>query len=210
MIQALIERRGPMPIAHLATPTDVYAVPSDVVGAARSGRRSGLRGALHSTARTLTGGRLYQDNYRDTTFDENGRMWGLSDCLVPQQGPNYALAKNVQRWRAVVARDGGSITSANLAPATRTRSVVKNRVLAAAYAGAPRFGIEIFQSSTSAVLMSTLMVHDLRNPKALAHPEVALDHPYDLSDRRGGPRGPAADGSRPSVDTAARSVVGVR
>jgi hypothetical protein len=180
MIQSLMERRGPIPIAHLATPTDVYAVPSDVVGAARSGRRSGLRGAMHSTARTFTGGRLYADNYRDTTFDENGRTWGLSDCLVPQQGPNYALAKNLQRWRAVVARDGGSITSANLAPATRTRSVVKNRVLAAAYAGAPRFGIEIFQSSTSAVIMSTLMVHDLRNPKALAHPEVALDHPYDL------------------------------
>jgi hypothetical protein len=180
MIQSLIERRGPMSLAHLATPTDVYAVPSDVVGAARSGRRAGLRGAVHSVTRTLTGRRLYLDNYRDTTFDEDGRTWGLSDCLVPQQGPNYALAKNLQRWRATVAREGGSITSANLAPATRTRSVVKNRVLAAAYAGAPRFGIEIFQSSTSAVLMSTLLVHDLRNPKALAHPEVALDHPYDL------------------------------
>jgi hypothetical protein len=123
---------------------------------------------------------LYVDNYRETYFDDEGRTWGISDCLVSQQGPNYALAKNLQRWRATVARAAGTLTSANLAPATRTRSVVKNRVLAAAYAGAPRFGIEIFQSSTSAVLMSALLVNDIRNPKALSGPGVNLDHPYDL------------------------------
>jgi hypothetical protein len=53
-------------------------------------------------------------------------------------------------------------------------------VLAAAYAGAPRFGIEIFQSATSAVLMAALLVHDLRDPKATADPGVSLEHPYDL------------------------------
>ena len=34
--------------------------------------------------------------------------------------------------------------SLNVAPATRTRSVVKNRALAAAYAGAGQFGVEVF------------------------------------------------------------------
>ena len=29
---------------------------------------------------------------------------GVNDSLVPQQGPNYALAKRLQRWRAAVAR----------------------------------------------------------------------------------------------------------
>ena len=64
---------------------------------------------------------------------------------MAQQGPNYALAKRLQRWRATVARDGGATVSMNVAPPTRTRSVTKNRVLAAAYAGAGRFGVEVFE-----------------------------------------------------------------
>ncbi|MEO7447973.1 MAG: hypothetical protein ABI336_06830, partial [Humibacillus sp.] len=49
-----------------------------------------------------------------------------------------------------------------VAPPTRTRSVVKNRALAAAYAGAHRFGIEVFEPGTANTLMAALLVHDLR------------------------------------------------
>ena len=49
----------------------------------------------------------------------------------------------------------------NVAPPTRTRSVTKNRVLAAAYAGAPRFGLEVFEPATTKTLMAALLVHDL-------------------------------------------------
>ena len=80
---------------------------------------------------------------------------------MPQQGPNYALAKRLQRWRATVARDSGATVSMNVAPPTRTRSVVKNRALAAAYAGAHRFGVEVFEPATCNVLMAALLVHDL-------------------------------------------------
>ena len=38
---------------------------------------------------------------------ERAIMCGLS----VQQGPNYALAKILQRWRALVARDDGSVVS---------------------------------------------------------------------------------------------------
>ena len=31
-----------------------------------------------------------------------GADLGIADCLVPAQGPNYALAKRVQRWRAAL------------------------------------------------------------------------------------------------------------
>ena len=82
---------------------------------------------------------------------------------MPQQGPNYALAKRLQRWRATRARDDGVTVSLNVAPPTRTRSVVKNRALAAAYAGAHRFGIEVFEPATSNTLMAALLVHDLRS-----------------------------------------------
>ena len=52
--------------------------------------------------------------------------------------------------------------SFKVAPPTRTRSVVKNRALAAAYAGAHRFGVEVFEPATSNMLMAALLVHDLR------------------------------------------------
>jgi hypothetical protein len=50
---------------------------------------------------------------------------------------------------------------------------VKNRVLAAAYAGAHRFGVEIFESATSQALMAALLVHDLHTGGGPAH-----DHPW--------------------------------
>jgi hypothetical protein len=90
---------------------------------------------------------------------------------VPQQGPNYALAKRLQRWRATTARDAGTAVSLTVAPATRTRSVTKNRLLAAAFAGAHRFGIEVFEPATSNTLMAALLVHDLRAaPPVQPHP----------------------------------------
>ncbi|WP_370187525.1 hypothetical protein [Aeromicrobium sp.] len=111
--------------------------------------------ARHAT-RVVSGGRLLQRNYPP------GADPGLCDALVPQQGPNYALAKRIQRWRATNARAAGTTVSLNVAPATRTRSVVKNKALAAAYAGAHRFGVEIFDPATSNTLMAALLVHDLR------------------------------------------------
>ena len=65
----------------------------------------------------------------------------------------------------------GRTVSMNVAPPTRTRSVVKNRALAAAYAGAHRFGVEVFEPATSNVLMAALLVHDLHTgggPRARA------------------------------------------
>jgi hypothetical protein len=71
-----------------------------------------------------------------------------------------------------VARHDGTTVSLNVAPPTRTRSVTKNRALAAAYAGAPRFGVEAFAPETTRVLMAALLVHDLCGPSgpASAHP----------------------------------------
>ena len=67
----------------------------------------------------------------------------------------------MHRWRATAARDSGATVSMNVAPPTRTRSVLKNRVLAAAYAGASRFGVQTFEPATTKTLMAALLVHDL-------------------------------------------------
>lgn len=159
--------------SYLASPTEVYAVPRDTVDAA------GTSGAGARALRAASGGRLFVPNY-DNIVESEGRERGIFDCLVPQQGPNYALAKSLHRWSALTMRDAGVVTSANVAPATRTISVVKNKALAAAYAGAKPFGVEVFEPATSRALMAALLVSDLRDPQSPAHPDKTLDHPYDL------------------------------
>ena len=171
--------RDDVSLAYLATPTDVFAVPQEVVSGAEA-NRSGRWAVAGRVIRPLTAAKTFSANYANTVADENGRTWGIADSLVPIQGPNYALAKSLQRWRAVAAREEGAISSANVAPSTRTQSVVKNRMLAAAYRGAGAFGVEIFEPPTSRAVMAALLVHDIRNPAAAANPTSEMDHPYDL------------------------------
>ena len=157
--------RRDVALAFLATPTDVFAVPADAV--AQSARAYAARSPAARAAHTLSGGRLLRQAYSP------GADPGINDTLVPQQGPNYALAKRLQRWRATAARDGGAVVSLNVAPPTRTRSVTKNRVLAAAYGGAHRFGVEVFEPATCKTLMAALLVHDLHTGGG-----PAQDHPW--------------------------------
>ena len=178
LTEALQNEHAEVSISYLATPTDVFAVTPEIVEGAVS--RKPRVGPMSTVSRVATGGRVFHPNYETTIEGEDGRSWGISDALVPQQGANYALAKMLQRWRATMSREDGHLTSANVAPATLTRSVVKNRVLAAAYRGASAFGIEIFGGATSRALMSALLVHDLRNRHASSQPGRALTHPYEL------------------------------
>jgi hypothetical protein len=165
----IVAERPDTALAFLATPTDVFAVPADAVE--QSGRAyaqpSGV-GRLRGPLKAISAGRMLRRNYAP------GSDPGICDSLVPQQGPNYALAKRLQRWRATAARSAGTTVSFKVAPPTRTRSVLKNRALAAAYAGAHRFGVEAFEPATSNSLMAILLVHDLRSPSAVAPRE----HPW--------------------------------
>ena len=122
--------------------------------------------------RTMSAGRLLRPQYAS-----DGRP-GIHDALVPQQGPNYALAKRLQRWRAIVARDAGSIVSINVAPPTRTRSVLKNRALAAAYASAHHFAVEVFEPATANTLMAALLVADLNTGGGPSHEHPWQDEAY--------------------------------
>ncbi|RYP87791.1 hypothetical protein EKO23_05245 [Nocardioides guangzhouensis] len=154
-------------LAFLATPTDVFAVPRDAVE--QSGRayreRSGTAKVVGRPLRWATRGRLLHRAYPPDADP------GIADSLVPVQGPNYALAKRIQRWRAATARRDGQLVSFHVAPSTRTHSVVKNRALAAAFAGAHRFGVEVFEPATSNTLMAVLLVHDVvQGSPEHAHP----------------------------------------
>jgi hypothetical protein len=181
IVASLAAERPDIALASLLTPTDVYAVPRPTAEEAmRRWRTRGWRRAPEALLRAATGGRLFQPNVTELLGSEAGDRFGVVDGLVLEQGPNYALAKRLQQWRALQARCGGRRVSANVAPATRTRSVTRNRGLAAAYRGAHRFDIEVFEPATTNALMAALLVHDLRTTSGAADPRVALAHPLDL------------------------------
>lgn len=163
----LTRARPDTALAYLSTPTDVFVVPRAAVEASASAYvgRSTPAKLVGRPLRWATRGRLLHRAYPPEADP------GIGDSLVSVQGPNYALAKRIQRWRAAVARHDGQLVSLHVAPSTRTRSVVKNRALAAAFAGAHRFGVEIFEPDTANTLMAALLVHDItRGVPSHEHP----------------------------------------
>ncbi len=77
-----------------------------------------------------------------------------------------------------MARAEGTTVSLHVAPPTRTRSVVRNRALAAAYGGAHRFGVEVFEPATANVLMAALLVHDLHTGGGPRHEQPWQDEAW--------------------------------
>jgi len=173
LAQRLGASRPDLALAFLATPTDVFAVPAEAVehSAREYAQRSRTAKLLGRPLRWATRGRLLHRSYRP------GADPGVCDALIPAQGPNYALAKRIQRWRAAVARDAGTTVSFHVAPSSRTSSVVKNKALAAAFAGAHRFAVEVFEPTTANALMAALLVHDL-NTAPVTHPHPWQDEAH--------------------------------
>ena len=103
-------------LAFLATPTDVFVVPREAVefSNAAYAQRSRVGKTLGRPLSWATRGRLLHRAYPP------GADLGIGDALVPVQGPNYALAKRIQRWRATTARRDGQTVSFHVAPSTRT------------------------------------------------------------------------------------------
>ena len=156
-------------LAYLATPMDTFVVPAEVRDASDTALAARKATDVKKLVSTLTGRKIFHPNY------EPGHGPAVHDALVPQQGPNYTLAKRVQRWRATTAFADGHTVSVNVAPATDTHSVTKNKILAATYKGAHVFGIEIFEAATSSALLAALMVHDLH----VGRPDVGVQWQHE-------------------------------
>jgi hypothetical protein len=178
VIAALLDRRHDVGIAYLATPTDAYAVPSEAVTAALRGFKGSS--PIVAMARGLAGRRVFRPNYEGMQTMPTEHRFGIFDGLIVQQGANYALAKRIQQWRAIRSRETGTWVSINVAPATRTQSVVNSTVLEAAYGGSHRFGLRVFAPEASRRVMAALLVHDLRNEKSLSYPTAPLENAMDL------------------------------
>jgi len=177
----MVERRpkGQVSIAYLCSPTDVFGIP--VEARVESKRRQtisgmGLRRRMWQVPLRAAGlGKILKGNDEGKP-EPRTRGRPVVDCLVVQQGPNYVFAKRLQHWRAMVAQAEGVVVSANIAPASHTVSVRKQKLLAAAYDGSKRFGVEIFNPQTSSALMTALLLHDIYFP----NDKPSSDHPHGL------------------------------
>ncbi len=174
IVSHLIQRGRVSSIAYLCTPTDVHVIPDPAKLAAEANYQSST-----TLARLL---RPFLDpNVRPTVTSKNGDTFAIVDALMIQQGVNYAVAKRIQHWRAMVARSQGIWASSNVAPMTNTVSVTHNRLFRWAYSGAHFFRpAEIFEISTSATVMTWILLHDISDPKSSANPNTHLRNPLEL------------------------------
>ncbi len=183
MVQSAAAARDPRTsMAWMATPTDVFAVPADTARRAQAAfaQRPAMQRAWQAPLRLASGDRLFHPNVDGVEQSAEGFAYGLIDSLIVEQGPNYALAKRLQQWRALLAREAGHRVCLNIAPSTSTASVLKNPAFAAGFAGADTFGIEVFEPATTTAIMAALWVHDLRAEETAANPARPLVHPFEL------------------------------
>ncbi|KAG9397573.1 hypothetical protein J8273_0703 [Carpediemonas membranifera] len=169
-------------LGYLCTPTDVHVVPAEAAQESRQ-RYSAvtLDKVWESGIHILSGGKFLQKNTRPAVKDENGNELHIMDELSIAQGPNYALAKRLQHWRAMVARSEGHPVSSNIAPSTATVSVIHAKTFAWAYGGMPHFKpIEIFEPATSNAVMCALLLSDVMTDDTIANPERQLANPQQL------------------------------
>lgn len=161
-------------LSYLCTPTDCHIVPLDAHEAAKENHsRFGLSTLLKPFLRT---------NVHPPVTAPTGEKFAIVDGLMTRQGPNYALAKRIQHWRALLAREDGHVrVSSNVAPMTITASVTHNTLFRWAYGGAHRFRpAEIFPPDTSRAVTLALLLYDLFDQQSVANPDVQLRNPYEI------------------------------
>lgn len=177
VVRAMEARRSAPPtLAYIDTPSHAHVVPQSVLTEAQ--RHLDARplwqrvcyafGMLKPT-RVVPTAPLAQAALGDAT------PWSVIDMLSSLQGPNYALAKFVQRWRAMVAMgDPGRIVSINSGPPARTVSVMHSATMATAIAGFAWLPPNAaYDPETVSPLMAALLVHDLNTAASVpagAHP----------------------------------------
>ena len=115
---------------------------------------------------------------------DNGKKFKLVDGLSVAQGPNYALAKRMQHWRAQIEYEAGATVSSMVAPSTATISVIHNKTFAWAYGGMPYFRYEIFKQETTNAVMAAMLMHDTLNTATPKNPanraKFGIDNSLEL------------------------------
>ncbi|KAL3904538.1 MAG: hypothetical protein SGPRY_011250, partial [Prymnesium sp.] len=168
LIARLRKSRPSTSVAFLCTPTDVHVRSDASDTAARHNYGSG-RG-FEMLLNLLSRGKWLVPNFDQPITMKSGKQVKYVDGLALAQGPNYALAKRMQHWRAMLEFDAGATVSSMVAPSTATTSVLHNRTFGWVYGGMPYFKYEIFKQDTTNAVMAAMLMHDLLNPESPKNP----------------------------------------
>jgi hypothetical protein len=161
IIQHLCKIRPDTAVAFLCTPTDIHVIPDAAYAAAKANYGYHPGKLLESFINLVSMGKLLRKNILAPITCDQGNL-KIVDGLSVAQGPNYALAKRLQHWRAMIEYQAGHTVSSNVAPSTATLSVVSNRSFGWAYGGMPYFKpYEIFQQETTNAVMAALLISDV-------------------------------------------------
>lgn len=173
-IQArVMQERKDTAIAFLCSPTDVFVCDKECHAAMQKQRKSVP--LWQSLLKLVVPKNMLVNNAFAPAKTDAGEEVHIVDGLAVAQGPNYALAKRLQHWRCMVAREKGHIVSTNVAPSTATQSVVHNPQFAAAYVGMGHFApLEIVYQDLSNSVMTALLLNDICNPMSAAQPKTKL------------------------------------
>lgn len=171
ILQGLTQNRPKTSIAFLCTPTDIHVTTDAAYSAATANYGFHAGRILEGLVQLLSMGKLLQKNALPPVKCDGGRTLKLVDGLSVAQGPNYAIAKRLQHWRAMVTYEAGLTVSTHIAPSTATISVVSNRTFGWAYGGMPYFKpYEIFQQDTTNALMAAVLAANITLPDSKSNP----------------------------------------
>ena len=174
------ERKEKTMACFLCTPTDDHVVPAATAEAVRKNQKNS---PLWQKIIRAVMPKKY--TIRSNKPVEEGGLHCVRAISVAQ-GPNYALAKRLQHWRAMLLHTAGHAVSSNVAPSTRTASVVSNKTFGLAMNGMPAFKpLEMMWQETSNAVMGALLIHDIRNEKGVAQGGVELSNPLELFSKNG-------------------------
>jgi hypothetical protein len=167
-------------LAYLCTPTDLHLIPKEAHDAQVANYKEYSKKLYCMFLRFINQKKFLRKNPKAHVPGKGGPFYLVNGISVAQ-GPNYALAKRMQHWRASIARSKGCIVSSNVAPSTSTASVVHNRTFAWAYEGMPYFKpYEIFAPETSNAVMSAILFADLNDPSSAGNPKTVHANPNQL------------------------------
>jgi len=170
-IQRLRQARPSTGVAFLCTPTDIHTCTDASDQGARANYGSGFGSlGLEKLANLLSGGKFLIPNFNKPVDAKGGKKIKYVDGLAVAQGPNYALAKRMQHWRAMIEFEAGAVVSSMVAPSTATVSVLHNKTFAWAYGGMPYFKYEIFKQDTTNAVMAAMLMHDTLNSASPKNP----------------------------------------
>eukprot|EP00604_Paraphysomonas_vestita_P003651 CAMPEP_0174820272 /NCGR_PEP_ID=MMETSP1107-20130205/3977_1 /TAXON_ID=36770 /ORGANISM="Paraphysomonas vestita, Strain GFlagA" /LENGTH=483 /DNA_ID=CAMNT_0016035259 /DNA_START=285 /DNA_END=1736 /DNA_ORIENTATION=+ len=172
ILKGLTEKRPKTSIAFLCTPTDIHVTTDPAHAAAKANYGFHPGRLLEGLVQVLSFGKLLQKNaLPPITCEGNNGTLKLVDGISVAQGPNYAIAKRLQHWRAMIAYDSNITVSSHIAPSTATISVVSNRTFGWAYGGMPYFKpYEIFHQDTTNALMAAILAANITQADSKANP----------------------------------------